>query len=143
MPVPLQRIVRLVAPHLLWATTPGLQECRHQRQFAARLASKPGAARIPQPKPLFLSEADGLWIIFVSGYHRTPLRKRVFGTGKGEPPLLQCHGEAPCAASGKMSRVGIFSALEKTKALLAKARNLENLYPRKRNCFLPLRVAPA
>ena len=66
---PLQCIVRLVAPTLLWATTPGLQEYRHRRRFVARLASKLGAARIPQPKPLFLSEATGLWIIFVSGYH--------------------------------------------------------------------------
>ena len=50
---------------------------------------------------------------------------------------------SPCVASGKMSRVGIFPALKKTMALLAKARNLENLYLRKRSWFLPLRVAPA
>ena len=91
----------------------------------------------------FSFRGRGLGMDFVSGYHRTPLRKRVFGIEKKEPPLLQCRGEAPCSASGKMSRVGISLALEKTKALLAKARNLENLYPRKRNCFLPLRVAPA
>ncbi len=46
---------------------------------------------------------------------------------------------SPCVASGKMSRVAVFSALKRTKALLANARNLENLYPRKRNWFFSLK----
>ncbi len=47
---------------------------------------------------------------------------------------------SPCVASGKMSRFGIFLALKRMKALLANARNFENLYLRKEAGVCPRAV---
>ncbi len=95
-------LLDLVAPTSLWATTLGLQECRHQRWFAARLASKPGTGTDSATEaPLFSRKPSPLGLLLSQATTEPFCGKGFFGAGEGEPPLLQSLGEPPCSALGK------------------------------------------